>query len=45
MALIAHYNLNNNSTDIVGGFNGTDTAVAYSSGKVGNAASFGVTSK
>ena len=45
-ALTAYWNLDANSNSQVGSFNGTDTAVTYTAGKFGNAATFnGTTSK
>ena len=45
-ALTAYWNLNADSTSQVGSFNGTDTAMSYTAGKFGNAATFnGTTSK
>jgi hypothetical protein len=38
--LVSYYKLDSNSNDSYGTNNGTDTAVSYVSGKVGNAASF-----
>jgi hypothetical protein len=38
--LIGYWSLNGNSNDLVGGNNGTDTAISYVSGKVGQGASF-----
>lgn len=45
-ALTTSYNFDSNSTDQKSGFNGTDTAITYTAGKFGNAATFnGTTSK
>lgn len=45
-ALIAYWPMDGNSTDSVGGHNGTDTDVTYVAGKFGSAASFnGTTSR
>lgn len=38
--LTAGYNLDGNSTDVLGANNGTDTNISYSAGKVGDAADF-----
>lgn len=39
-SLTAGYNLDGNSNDVLGSNNGTDTSMAYSSGKIGSAADF-----
>jgi hypothetical protein len=45
MALIAHWPLNGNTNDISGnGLNGTPTNITYTNGKIGQAASFTVSS-
>lgn len=45
-ALTAYWTFNTNSNSDVGSFNGTDTAMSYTAGKFGNAATFnGTTSK
>ena len=45
-ALTAYWTFNSDSTSQVGSFNGTDTAMTYTAGKFGNAATFnGTTSK
>lgn len=45
-ALTAYWNLDASSASQVGSFNGTDTAITYTAGKFGNAATFnGATSK
>lgn len=38
--LVSYYKLDSNSNDSVGTNNGTDTAVSYVSGKIGNAGSY-----
>lgn len=44
--LTAYWPMDSSSTDTKGGYNGTDTAVTYTAGKFGNAATFnGTTSK